>query len=148
MHYYVYLHKNPETDEIVYVGKGCHGRAWVVTRGKKTSKNHQDWMKSMGEKGFIPCDWVVILQKNLTEHDAFKIETNWMHVNGQPKFNRTGGEKNYQAKLTDEQAREIFNRAKTELHKNLAEEFNISRSAVSMIATRKQWRAATSCLVK
>ena len=146
--YYVYLHKDPTTKEIVYVGKGRHGRAWDVTRCRTENKDHQNWMLEQSEKGFLPSDWVTILEKNLTEKEAFSAETVWMHEHGSPEFNRTSGQKNHQAKITDDQAREIFKLASIKQHKEIAEEYGISRSAVSMIATRKQWRAATACLIK
>lgn len=30
--FYVYTHTDPITELVVYIGKGCHGRAWDVTR--------------------------------------------------------------------------------------------------------------------
>jgi len=147
--YYVYIHFDPETTKVVYVGKGCNGRAWDVTRCRNKHKEHQTWMQNLCKLGFIPTDWVEILHKNCTESEALRLEKEYMYKYGQPIFNRQAGEKNYQAKLTDEQAREIYKAAQEKklTHKQLADIYGISRSAVSMIATRKQWRAVTSCLV-
>jgi len=149
MKFYVYKHVDPITKEIVYLGKGCNGRAWDVTRCRTQNKEHQDWMLSLCEKGYLPSDWVEIIDRNLTEKEAFKEETKWFHLYGQPKFNRTAGEKNHQAKLTDNQAQEIFILTKTtkRTHKDIATEYNVSRTAISMIASRKQWKAATACLI-
>jgi hypothetical protein len=149
MKYYVYQHIDPDTQQVVYIGKGCGGRAWDVTRCRSQNKDHQDWMVSLCQKGFVPSDWVIICHKNLSEAESFLKETEWFHLNGQPKFNRTSGEKNHQSKLTDSQAREIFTLTKTtnQTHKNIAKDYNVSRAAVSMIASRKQWRAATACLI-
>lgn len=147
MIYYVYRHIHPESKETVYVGKGCYGRAWDVTRNRTGNPEHVAWCKKLCEVGYIPQDWVVIDRRGLTEEQAFSIEKERLHTYGCPKFNRQSGQKNYQAKLTDKQAQEIFLRASTEKHSHLAEEFGVSRSAVSMIASRKQWRATTACLI-
>ena len=147
--YYVYKHTDPNTAEVVYFGKGCHGRAWDVTRSRTENKEHQNWMLLLSENGFTPDDWVQIVKKGLSEDEAFKTELEYFHTNGQPKFNRTAGEKNHQAKLTDIQAKEIFKLTKTTklTHKDIAKEYNVSRTAISMIASRKQWKAATACLI-
>lgn len=143
----MYLHRCPLTRDVVYVGKGCYGRAWDVTRNRTGHPEHVEWMKELSVNfGFVPNDWVEILRRQLDEKDALTVEKNWLHTNGCPRFNRQSGERNYQAKLTDDQARSIYKRAK-ENHGKLAEEFNVSRSCISMIASRKQWKAATACLV-
>ena len=146
--YYIYIHSDPHTKEIVYIGKGCNGRAWDVTRSRTANKDHQNWRVRLIELGNIPTDWVTIIHRNLSEKEAFKIECTWMHENGRPKFNKTGGEKNHQSKISDDQAREIYKLTKISdlYHKDIAKQYGISRSAVSMIATKKQWKAATSCL--
>jgi hypothetical protein len=146
--FYAYLHRDPETREVVYVGKGTGGRAWDVSRNRNGHPDHQEWMYSLIAKGYIPSDWVTILLKNLTEEQAFNEEKRFLHENGTTRFNRQSGERNYQAKLTDAQARDIYRRANMGVsHKELAADYGVSRSAVSMIASRKQWRAATACLV-
>jgi hypothetical protein len=148
MRYYVYKHVDPLYGMTVYVGKGCGGRAWDVTRNRNGNKEHLEWMLELCELGYSPDEWVVIIQRDLDEETALRIESEYRHTNGCPIYNRQSGEKNYQAKLTDKQAREIFQRAKAgEKHGDLSEEFGVSRSAVSMIASRKQWRAATACLI-
>jgi hypothetical protein len=143
--YYVYLHCDPVSNEIVYVGKGCYGRAWDVTRNRVGHPEHLAWLKQLSAKGYLPSDWVEIISKNLSEAEAFSLEKQTLHMVGTRRFNRQSGERNYQSKLTDKQACEIFIR--DEPHKKLAEEFGVSRSAISMIKSRKQWRAATACLV-
>lgn len=102
-------------------------------------------MKELSELGYIPSDWAHVLVYNVSEEAAFDLEKMRLHAIGGTKFNVQSGERNYQAKLTDDQAREIFMRDET--HQKLATEFGVSRSAISMIKSRKQWRAATSkCL--
>ena len=144
--YYVYLHRHPQTMEVVYVGKGVNGRAWDVTRCRGQHKEHQTWMQSLIEEGYIPSDWVIIHAKNLSEQDAYKLERSYLYDNGTLRFNRQSGERNYQAKLTDAQAIEIY--LAKEQHKVLAERYGVSRSAISMIKTRKQWRAVTACCIQ
>lgn len=147
--YYVYIHINPVTEKTMYVGKGCYGRAWDVTRSRNGHPDHLGWMKDLVDKGYLPIDWVRILKHQLTESEAFTYEKEHLHSIGGAPFNRQSGEDNFQAKLTNIQAQEIYLKTQAGVgHKVLADKFNISRSAVSMIASRKQWRAATACLVK
>ena len=105
-------------------------------------------MIALTKKGYIPSDWVVIYDTGLTEKAAFEVETKRLHSNGTTRFNRQGGERNHRAKLTDEQAKEIFIRCvfNKEKHKDVADEFGVCRSAVSLIATRKQWKTVTAGL--
>jgi hypothetical protein len=142
--FYVYTHHDLSTREIVYIGKGKHGRAWDVTRSRNTHKEHQEWMLELCKKGWVPSDWVQIVATGLTEKEAFDIEKRMLHKNGTTRFNRQGGEKNHQAKLTNEQAREIFLRCKAgENHTKLSLEYGVCRPAISMIATRRQWKTVT-----
>lgn len=144
--YYVYAHVCPITNEIVYIGKGIHGRAWDVTRARKQNSGHCDWMKDLYHRGYLPTAWVEISYEGLAESAAFAKEKELIQLFS-PKFNiGQSGERNYQAKLTDEQARTIFQSSK--LHRELAQEYGVSRSAISMIKTRKQWRAATACCIQ
>jgi hypothetical protein len=143
--YYVYLHTDPKTGEVVYVGKGVGGRAWDVTRCRREHKEHQQWMLSLMEEGYLPTDWVSIYKKNMTEEEAFKEEVAYLHTHGNVKFDRRSGEKNYQAKLTCDQVKKIFLTDKN--HTKLAKEYGVSRSCISMIKSRKQWRSTTACLI-
>lgn len=145
--FYVYRHIDPETKETVYVGKGVHGRAWDVTRSR-TNQAHSKWMIEMCDKGWLPSDWVKIEAKNLSEKQAFEVEASIMHQEGRTKFNKQAGENNHQSKLTDTQAKEIYIKCKHEKipHKELADAYGVSRSAISMIATRRQWKTTTAGL--
>ena len=145
--HYVYLHHDPTTGQIVYVGKGIYGRAWDVTRSRAYNKEHREWMKGLSKLGFTPNQWVTIHKKNLTEEEAFKIEKEYLHNNGTLTFNMQCGEKQYQAKMTNKQAREAFKMAKEgKKHKEIAELYGVSRTAISMLASGKQWRAVTADL--
>ncbi len=144
MRYYVYCHVAPD-GEIVYVGKGCGGRAWDVTRARRENHAHSDWMIALCEQGHIPTDWVVILNSNLSEKEARRKETEYIHEHGIVKFNRQTGEKQHQAKLTNDQVISIYKDCKNKIpHKFLAEQYGVSRSTISMISSRKQWRAVTA----
>lgn len=143
--FYVYLHVDPRTEEVVYVGKGKHGRAWDVTRCRGQHKEHQDWMLELTSLGFIPADWVKILYKNHTEQYAYTLEKEYLHINGVLRFNRQSGERQHQSKMTDEQALEAYRLVKSgRKHKDVAEKFGVSRSAISMLASGKQWKAVTA----
>lgn len=140
--FYVYIHFDPQTKEIVYVGKGKYGRAWDVTRARKESPEHQEWMMLQSELGYLPTDWVQIEGRNLTESEAFQLEKKTLHRNGVTRFNRQSGEKQHQAKLTDKQAIEIYHRVwkNKEKIRTLAKEFGVSPACIYMIRDKKQWK--------
>jgi hypothetical protein len=142
--FYVYQHHEPrvEQGECVYVGKGCHGRAWDVTRARRDNKHHQQWMLTLCSYGFIPTDWVSIISSGLSEKDALALEKQLIHTLA-PKFNMQSGEKQHQAKLTNDDALQIYDlvKSKKHTHKDIADTFGVSRTCVSMIASRKQWKA-------
>lgn len=111
--------------------------------------DHIKWMMELQYQGYTPQDWVCFLYKGLSESEAFELETKHRHNTKLYKFDRMCGEKNHQSKLTDKQVLEIFLlcKKKERTHKQIAQEFGVSRTAVSMIASRKQWKAVTACLV-
>lgn len=95
--YYVYLHKHPETQAVVYVGKGTAGRAWSCStspnskrgRGNRTSE-HQSWIDTLLNSGYTPADFVEILAKGLSDEEARHLEqetTEEQRVTGSPLFN-------------------------------------------------------------
>lgn len=145
--YYVYEHFDPETKQIVYFGKGCYGRAWDVTRARRENKEHQLWMKELSSRGYLPSDWVYIRERELSEKEALELE-HYLINNYGPRFNTQAGEKQHQAKLTNEQAIEIYELANQKkdtprypLHQELANKYNVSRACISMIANVKQWKS-------
>jgi len=144
--FYVYHHVCPRTNEVVYVGKGKHGRAWDVTRSRAGNPDHLSWMKSLSKDGFTPDNWVVIFRKNLSESDAFKVEREELHSLGVRRFNRQSGERQHQSKITDAQAIEIFHKcwSGSQSRAEISLEYGISRSNVSMIKHKKQWKTTLS----
>lgn len=144
--FYTYTHSDPLTQEVVYVGKGKYGRAWDVTRARSTNHQHSSWLKDMSSLGFIPTDWVCIIDKNLSEKDALYLEKQTLYRLGGTRFNGQSGEDNYQAKLTNEQAREIYTRSFSEKVIALSKEFGVSKAAIYHIKKGTQWQAATSSI--
>ena len=94
------------------------------------------------EEGYVPSDWVQIVSQALPEKEAFALEKECLHDSGGTIFNRQSGQRNYQAKLTDEQAREIY--LSTESVRSLAEKYQVSRACIYHIKKGTQWRAATA----
>jgi len=77
--YYVYCHRNPTTKDIFYIGKGSNNRAYVMkSRGKY-------WFNYVKKHG-IPI--VEILYENLTEEDAFKLESELIEKIGRSDLNK------------------------------------------------------------
>ena len=81
MRSYVYLHKDPITHEVRYVGAGSKGRAWACgwssvggpRRGNRT-KEHQKWLDLLFDEGYTMADIVVILAQGLQAADARAVE--------------------------------------------------------------------------
>jgi hypothetical protein len=74
--YYVYKHVDPRTDELLYIGHGARGRAWI--HGSKLSvlrsQEHLNHLESMTLDGFIASDWVHVVQQGVSKKDACVIE--------------------------------------------------------------------------
>lgn len=81
MRSYVYLHRDPITNEVRYVGAGSKGRAWACgwsskggsRRGNRT-KEHQAWLNFLFDAGYTMGDIVKILAQGLSTNDAHAIE--------------------------------------------------------------------------
>jgi len=65
MEYYVYIHSNPETKEVFYVGIGKDNRAWNKWAGR-----NKFWDNYVNKYGFE----VEIIAENLTREQAEDIE--------------------------------------------------------------------------
>ena len=92
--YYVYSHVDPRTDEIIYVGHGCRGRAWIHG-SKKTclrSQEHLNHLESLTQDGFVATDWVVILAQGMDKKSAAQLERT-MIEDLEPTYNKRQGEK-------------------------------------------------------
>ena len=74
--YYVYKHVDPRSGELIYIGHGCRGRAWIHG-SKKTclrSQDHLDHLESMTQDGFVATDWVSIIVQGISKKNAAKYE--------------------------------------------------------------------------
>lgn len=90
--YYVYHHIEPETGEVKYIGHGWKSRAWVHGGRKTVSRDqeHLDWLEELNSKGFLPIDYVIIVNRGLTKKEACKEEQSQIrHI--KPPFNRPQG---------------------------------------------------------
>ena len=63
-HFYVYLHKRKDTNEVFYVGKGAKNRAY------STSNRNKYWHNIVNKAGYT----VEIISKNLNEKIAYQFE--------------------------------------------------------------------------
>lgn len=86
--HYVYYHVDPETLDIAYIGSGQKERAWI-SRKNNRHPEHFEWLQSLENKGFIPSDWVVILDRFPTK-EAAKLEEQTLIAQYKPKYNRMG----------------------------------------------------------
>jgi len=84
--YYVYFHTDPETNEIVYIGKGSRGRAWHCAESNSRGEAHANWMNALVLDGFTPEAWVTLKETALTEKDAYVLERAYINQH-LPKFN-------------------------------------------------------------
>lgn len=100
--YYVYQHKDPRSDELIYIGHGCRGRAWThgSDRSVLRSQEHLAHLESMTVDGFHAGDWVYILHSGLSKSDACKIEQELIRKYS-PTYNKPQGKTNL--RLTPEQ---------------------------------------------
>ena len=66
--YYIYAHLKPNTGEIFYIGKGCRERAYSTYGRSKW------WHNIVSKYGYD----IFILDANLSEAEAFKIEKKYI----------------------------------------------------------------------
>lgn len=71
---YVYIHKDPETENVIYVGSGTKDRAWHFRVSMSRSKEHTSYLNKLSAQGYIPSDWVEIISRNLSKGDGKKLE--------------------------------------------------------------------------
>lgn len=90
--YYVYKHVDPITEEIVYIGYGSRDRAWKFPPlspnfpSANRQPNHIAWMEEKTKEGFIPADWVKIVEKFEYRDLARELESSLIKKI-QPKYN-------------------------------------------------------------
>jgi hypothetical protein len=98
--YYVYIHKDPTTGAIRYVGMGRGQRAWMLRNsGKKgaslyghRSEEHWEWFLNLEQLGLTLEDIVVILHKTLSKKRARELESQMVEEIGYERlFNKQPG---------------------------------------------------------
>jgi len=90
--YYVYKHIDPRTKELLYIGHGCRGRAWIHGSRKTClrSQEHLDHLEEMTHDGFTPDDWVFIQHRKMTKSNACRLENELIRQLN-PKYNKPQG---------------------------------------------------------
>ena len=98
--YYVYTYRE-RNDVVSYVGKGIKGRAWHVGYMRGDTQERHDWKEEQMKQGRLPCDWVSIEARCLTENEAFNLETKLINLH-KPKLNRAKNPKHKSSKINEE----------------------------------------------
>lgn len=70
--YYVYGHYTADTDQLFYIGKGHHQRAW------STEGRNPHWQRIVEAKGYT----VKFFQEHLTEDEAYRLEADLIRTHG------------------------------------------------------------------
>lgn len=87
--FYVYMHVDPDTKEIVYIGKGCFARAANVD-GR--TDDHREWLQEVVTRGDIPYSYIYFLRCDLPEEDAYFYEqsklSELIDAGNRPRFNK------------------------------------------------------------
>ncbi len=83
--YYVYVHRNKQTSEVFYVGKGCLSRAW------DTDNRNGHWEEYV--RALTDGWYVEIIKEDLSEIEAFDLE--------EACVEKYGGHKSNGGKLTN-----------------------------------------------
>lgn len=101
----VYLHRDPRTGSVFYVGEGRAGRAWEASA---RSPDHVKSLESLFSAGFTMAHVVEIYKSRLTKDQAKEVEAELIELfdlrtlenraNGKPK--KKSVKKKEQAKLT------------------------------------------------
>lgn len=94
--YYVYSHIDPETSEVLYIGRGYGPRAYATNssspkRGySDRHPNHSLRLHQLMNEGYLPHEWVKFVFRNITREDSKKYEARLIKEYS-PKFNRKPG---------------------------------------------------------
>ena len=140
--HYVYTYS--DGGHIVYVGFGTKNRAWSARYGENDKL--QDWINKQWARGHLATDYVDIVARGLSEQQARKLEREMIYHH-LPEYNTNYGETHFRAKITEDQAREIYMARKDgKTYSVLAEKYGLDYSTVRAIGTGKNWRFATEKL--
>jgi hypothetical protein len=91
--HYVYMHIDPRTKEIVYIGRGQGQRAWMMRSSDKDTPHyghrrydHFQWYKELESEGYYLDVIVVLLHRGQTRAQAIANEKNLIEIH-KPRFN-------------------------------------------------------------
>ena len=80
--YYVYAHVDPVTEEVLYIGKGTDGRAWMISRrGTGHSEYLYEFVSDHGRGSYVR-----IIADEMEHEDALILEKGLIALN-QPGLN-------------------------------------------------------------
>lgn len=134
--FYVYLHIEPDTDKVFYVGMGKGDRAYRVnSHGSKTYSDrhpeHSEYLFKLLERGYLPHEWINFDLKNVDRDVALKREKQLIKSLS-PMFNRKQGP---EKSLSKNEAEIISKLYKTKMHSydDLAFMMDTSRSTIYRI---------------
>jgi hypothetical protein len=99
--HYVYVHRDPRTGEVVYIGSGTGDRAWTI-RGR--GPEHQAWFAELRREGFQVGDAVTLLTGPLTEICSRDYEW-FLTQRVRPRFDRQSRRKYSWEQVADWRAR-------------------------------------------
>lgn len=86
---YVYIHVDPETGEIVYVGQGVNDRAFIMHSSKREAA-HTRWLGQQMFEGHTMLEIVKIPYRMLTKEKASEVEQ-ILIARYNPRFNTAKG---------------------------------------------------------
>ena len=138
----MYVHFDPDTKEILYVGMGVGQRAYTINTSKISdvhyihrSPEHCEHLKLLMSKGYLPHEWIDFRHKCLDKDTARKFEKELIKEL-KPKYNRKHGIK---IMLFDEiGVREIFKLRKEGLYYHqIAEKMGCSTMVAHRILNNK-----------
>lgn len=127
--YYVYAHIDRRSNggDIIYIGHGCGGRAWLSTVPFR-DEAHADKLKEFEDRGETPDEWVKILKKRLTKQEACEYERSQIKLK-KPAFNKIQGAS--LLKVTPELLEEAFQlREKGLSYSAIAEELALATMTI------------------
>jgi len=95
--YYVYLHHDPDTKDLLYVGMGQGSRAYTtrhstdnVTNYGHRSPEHAARMFDLMQRGYLPHEWTSFPHRNMTKSQALEKERELIKTL-KPLYNRKHG---------------------------------------------------------
>jgi len=95
--YYVYIHVDPETKEVLYVGMGKGSRAYATktTKTKQAayghrSPEHSEHLDRLLDKGYLPHEWIIFINRGLIKEEALHIEKQLIS-SLKPLYNKSHG---------------------------------------------------------